>query len=313
MVWTWFSARRKPQVLQDRPTSSALQPELLRRIKAIHLRAGHVVDDLLAGEYVSAFKGRGMEFEEVREYVAGDDIRTIDWNVTARTGLPHVKQYREERELTMLLMVDVSHSGQFGTVKEEKLDVAARLAAVLAYSAISNNDKVGLIVFSDQVELYVPPKKGKGHVFRVIKEVLQHRPRKQRTDLGVALGFLNRVTRRKAVVFLLSDFQTEGYETALRVAASKHDLIAVQLRDPRELELPALGLLELEDAETGEAVTVDTGDREVLRRYRELAKKDQLGLTTFLRSVGVDHIDVRTDRSELDPVIRFFRMRERRR
>jgi len=313
VVWTWFSARRKPQVLQDRPTSSALQPELLRRIKAIHLRAGHVVDDLLAGEYVSAFKGRGMEFEEVREYVAGDDIRTIDWNVTARTGLPHVKQYREERELTMLLMVDVSHSGQFGTVKEEKLDVAARLAAVLAYSAISNNDKVGLIVFSDQVELYVPPKKGKGHVFRVIKEVLQHRPRKQRTDLGVALGFLNRVTRRKAVVFLLSDFQTEGYETALRVAASKHDLIAVQLRDPRELELPALGLLELEDAETGEAVTVDTGDREVLRRYRELAKKDQLGLTTFLRSVGVDHIDVRTDRSELDPVIRFFRMRERRR
>ncbi|OGQ94933.1 MAG: hypothetical protein A2284_18985 [Deltaproteobacteria bacterium RIFOXYA12_FULL_61_11] len=290
-----------------------MQPELLRRIKAIHLRAGHVVDDLLAGEYVSAFKGRGMEFEEVREYVAGDDIRTIDWNVTARTGLPHVKQYREERELTMLLMVDVSHSGQFGTVKEEKLDVAARLAAVLAYSAISNNDKVGLIVFSDQVELYVPPKKGKGHVFRVIKEVLQHRPRKQRTDLGVALGFLNRVTRRKAVVFLLSDFQTEGYETALRVAASKHDLIAVQLRDPRELELPALGLLELEDAETGEAVTVDTGDREVLRRYRELAKKDQLGLTTFLRSVGVDHIDVRTDRSELDPVIRFFRMRERRR
>ena len=215
----------------------------------------------MAGEYESAFRGRGMEFEEVREYQPGDDVRTIDWNVTARMGKPYIKLFREERELIVMLLVDISASGQFGTVKKLKKEVAAEVAALLAYTAIRNNDKVGLILFSDHVEKYVPPKKARGHGWRVIQEILSFEPQGRQTDIAQALDYLGRVVRKRCICFLLSDFLASGFEKPLRLSNKRHDVVAVSISDPREFELPKVGFVELEDAETGEDVLLDTNDR----------------------------------------------------
>jgi uncharacterized protein (DUF58 family) len=286
--------------------------EILQKIQKIHIRTSYLVNDMFAGEYESAFRGRGMEFEEVREYMPGDDIRDIDWNVTARMGHPYIKLYREERELTIMLLVDVSSSGLFGTVKQLKNELAAELASVLAFAAIKSNDKVGLVIFSDHVERYIPPKKGRSHVWRVIKEVLEHQPRSTGTDIGAALNYLNTVCRRRAVVFLISDFIARGYETALRITNKKHDVIAINITDPRERELPGVGMVALEDAETGETLLIDTTDEQVRKAYRLLAEeKFQQRLSTF-KAAHIDYIDIRTDMPYIDTLLKFFRMREKR-
>jgi uncharacterized protein (DUF58 family) len=286
--------------------------ELAKKIRFIQIHTSRAVNDVLAGEYHSVFKGRGMEFDEVREYAPGDDIRTIDWNVTARTGHPYVKRYVEERELTVMLVVDLSASGSFGTREKLKNEVAAELCALLAFSAIKNNDKVGLIVFTDHIELYIPPKKGVSHVLRVIRDLLNFEPRRSRTDVTQALDFLGRVTHRRAVVFLVSDFQAAGYEKRLRIAARRHDLIAVSLTDPREAKLPVAGLIELEDAESGECIVVDSGSAAVRRRYEALARERADKLAVSLRSMGIDQIPVVTGEDYVRDLVRFFRVRERR-
>ncbi len=289
-----------------------LSKELAKKIRFIQIYTAKAVNDVLAGEYHSVFKGRGMEFDEVREYAPGDDIRTIDWNVTARTGHPYVKRYVEERELTVLFVVDLSASGSFGTKRQLKNEVAAELCALLAFSAIKNNDKVGLIVFTDEIELYIPPKKGVSHVLRVIRDLLNFEPRRSRTDIKQALDFMGRVTPRRAVVFLVSDFQAAGYEKRLRVASRRHDLIAVALKDPRESTLPTAGLIELEDAETGERTLVDTGSAAVRRRYEALARERDDKLASAFRSMAIDQIPVVTGEDYVRDLVKFFRIRERR-
>jgi uncharacterized protein (DUF58 family) len=290
-----------------------ISPELARKIRYLEIYTRKAVNDILAGEYHSVFRGRGIEFEEVREYTPGDDVRTIDWNVTARMGHPYVKRYVEERELTVVFLVDLSASGAYGSADRFKNEVAAEVCALLAFSAIKNNDKVGLIVFTGGVELYIPPKKGASHVLRLIGELLNFRPRDRRTDIGGALDFLGRVAHRRAVVFLVSDFWDEGYEGRLRIAAKRHDLIAVSIIDPREMALPETGLVELEDAETGERVLIDCSSRAVRTRYQELARQREARLRELFHSAGVDRIRVVTGRDTVRDLVGFFRMRERRR
>ena len=286
--------------------------ELAKKIRFIQIHTKRAVNDVLAGEYHSVFKGRGMEFDEVREYSPGDEIRTIDWNVTARTGQPYVKRYVEERELTVLFVVDLSASGAFGTREKLKNEVAAELCALLAFSAIKNNDKVGLIIFTDIIELYIPPGKGTSHVLRLIRDLLNFKPHQTRTDIAQALDYLGRITHRKAVVFLVSDFLAEGYEKPLGIVARRHDLIAISITDPREKELPKVGLIELEDAETGETVVVDSGSAQVRRRYEASGRERDERLAESFRSSGVDHIPVMTGRDHVRDLVRFFRARERR-
>jgi uncharacterized protein (DUF58 family) len=258
------------------------------------------------------FRGAGIAFEEVREYQPGDDVRTIDWNVTARMGHPFVKRYREEREQTVILLVDVSGSQWFGTAARWKHEVAAELAALLAFSVVRNNDKVGAILFSDHVEHFVAPAKGTSHVLRLIRDVLYHEAAGRGTDIAAALGYLHRVTHRRAIVFLLSDFLAHGYEHALRIAARRHEVIAVRLADPRERVLPAGGLLDLEDTETGAHLTVDTGSPRFRRWFARAAQEGSRQLRQLCRSSGVDLIDVATDGRYVDPLVRFFLERERR-
>src|SRR5712692_9850753 len=248
-----------------------LPREIIRQVRRLQLRARRAVEDILGGEYHSVFRGTGMAFEEVREYQPGDDIRTIDWNVTARMGHPFIKRFIEERELTVMLLVDCSGSQQFGTQVQQKKEVIAELAAVLAFSAINNNDKVGLIAFTDRIERFVPPRKGSRHVLRLIRDVLFFQPTHRGTALHEALDYLNRILRRRSIVFLLSDFLDQGFEYALKRTARHHDLIAIRISDPREEELPAVGLLELEDAETGQRLLVDTGSRQVRAAYAAAA------------------------------------------
>jgi len=253
-----------------------------------------------------------MDFAEVREYQVGDDIRTIDWNVTARMGHPYVKVFEEERELTVVLLVDASSSGNFGSVERMKGEIATEICALLAFSAIRNNDKVGLIIFTDRIEKFVPPKKGKTHVLRVVRELLYHRPQGTGTDIAGALEYLSRVITRRSVVFLVSDFISSGYEKALRVANKKHDLIALTITDPREVSLPDVGFIELEDAETGEVVLVDTFSNEVRETFRQRASRDVEERARLFRAMNVDHVDIRTDQSYVEPLISFFRMRAKR-
>ena len=290
-----------------------LTREQLKAVRKIQIRTSHLVAELFAGQYQSAFKGRGMEFAEVRHYLPGDDVRTIDWNVTARTGVPHVKRFVEEREVTVMVLVDVSASTHFGTVRQFKQELAAEMAALFAFSAITNNDKVGLIIFSDRIEKAVRPGKGSRHVLRVIREILGCVPSGRATDIPLALQHLDRVTRRGCVAILLSDFLDGEPRRALKIASRRHDLVAVVLDDPRDAELPALGLVSFEDPETGARAVIDTGDRrlrEAFSRRQEAARqvRDRL-----LRSVDVDAITVRTDLPYVDALRRFFRTRERRR
>jgi uncharacterized protein (DUF58 family) len=287
--------------------------EILKKVKRIEIRTRNLVNTIFAGEYHSVFKGQGMAFAEVREYQVGDDIRTIDWNVTARMSDPYVKVFDEERELTVMLMVDASASGDFGTVEQMKGEVGVEICALLAFSAIQNNDRVGLIVFTDEVELFIPPKKGKKHVLRVIRELLYFRPKRRGTNLGVALEYLNRVTRRKSVAFLVSDFMADGYEKALRIANKRHDLVAIALSDPREVDLPDIGIVELEDAETGEGVLVDFGDSEVRRLFSNMAIETAQKRTQMFRKVGVDTVEIGMQEPYTEPLMRFFKRRAQKR
>src|SRR5229473_2070782 len=249
-----------------------LPQEVLLQIRRLQLKARRAVEDLLGGEYKSVFKGTGIAFEEVREYQPGDDIRAIDWNVTARIGHPFIKRFVEERELTVMLVVDCSGSNQFGTQSQQKRDVAAELAAMIAFTAISNNDKVGLIQFTDRVERFVPPRKGSRHVLRLIRDVLYYQPAHRGTSLKEGLDYVNRVLRRRAIIFLLSDFLDKGYDRSFKRTGRRHDLIALRITDPREMDLPAVGLLELEDAESGERLLLDTNSRVVREAYARSAR-----------------------------------------
>jgi uncharacterized protein (DUF58 family) len=287
--------------------------EVLRKVRRIQIITNRLVNDLFAGEYHSTFKGQGIEFEEVREYQPGDEVRLIDWNVTARMGRPFIKKFVEERELTVMLVVDMSSSEKFGTRGRFKNEYAAELCAVLAFSAIKNNDKVGLIIFTDEVEHYIPPKKGKRHVLRVIREVLYFKPRRKGTSIEAALKFLSSVTRRRTVTFLVSDFLAEGYERALQIANKRHDVIALTVQDPRERELPDVGMIEFEDAETAETLLVDTAVPSIRRDFGVLAAKDRGERDRKLREASVDIVSLETGRNYLDPLMRFFRLRERRR
>jgi uncharacterized protein (DUF58 family) len=289
-----------------------LTTEQLKAVRKFQIRTSHMVTDLFAGQYQSVFKGRGMEFAEVRLYQPGDEVRTIDWNVTARTGVPHVKRYSEERELTVMLLVDASASQYFGSVRQLKSTLATELGALLAFSAILNNDKVGLLIFTDRVELALPPRKGTHHVLRVIREVLSLRPQGRGTDIAAALEHLNRVTKRRCVVFILSDFLDPDCRQALRVASRRHDLIAVVLNDPREATLPAVGLVELEECETGARYVVDTNDQRVRDGFARRAAAARAARDRMLRTADVDTISVDTDRPYAEALLRFFRMRERR-
>jgi len=286
--------------------------EILKKVKRIEISTRGLVNEVFSGEYHSVFKGRGMEFAEVREYQIGDDIRNIDWNVSARSGSPYVKVFDEERELTVMLMVDVSASGSFGTTSQLKGEVAAELCAVLAFSAIKNNDKVGLMIFSDKIEKFIPPRKGKQHVLRVIREILYFKPEDAKTDLNIALEYLNRVIKRRSIVFIISDFLTENYEKALQVANKKHDIISIDIIDPREVELPNVGFLELEDAETGETVLIDTGSSEIRETFFSESQEERDKREKFFKSIGVDNINILTDRSYVEPITKFFRMRAKR-
>jgi len=284
----------------------------MQQIRRIQIRTSRVVNDVLAGQYESVFKGQGMEFKEVREYVAGDDVRMIDWNVTARTGHPHVKLLAEERELTVMLLVDASGSGRFGSVSRFKNELAAELCAVLAISAIKNNDKVGLIVFTNEVELYVPPSKGRQHVLRVIRDVLYFEPKGKRTNIPAALYFMNNVLKRRAVTFLVSDFMADNYEVPLRIANRRHDIIGVVVSDPREEILPNVGLVSVRDAESDTETLVDTGDLGVRKEYHRQARERIRLRDDMLKRTRVDTIPVSTDRPYVDEIYKFFRMRERR-
>jgi uncharacterized protein (DUF58 family) len=289
-----------------------LPREVLRQIRRLQLRARRAVEDLLGGEYHSVFKGSGIAFEEVRAYQPGDDIRAIDWNVTARMGQPFIKRFIEERELTVVLAVDCSASQLFGTRAQLKREVAAELAAVLAFSAISNNDRVGLLQFTDRVEHFVPPRKGIRHVLRLIRDVLFYEPTHRGTSLREGLDYLNRVLHRRAIVFLLSDFLDVGFERAFKRTGRRHDLIAVRISDPAEEELPAVGLVELEDAESGQRLLLDSDSLAVRSAFTAAAASRREALRRVAHSASTDLIEVSTDGNHLDALIHFFRVRERR-
>lgn len=290
-----------------------ISSELAAKIRTIRIYTNKAVNNVLGGEYESVFKGRGMEFDEVRAYQPGDDVRSIDWNVTARTGHPYVKQYIEERELTIFFLVDLSASGSFGSGQRSKNEVAAELCALLAFSAIKNNDKVGLIAFTDIVEMFIPPKKGTTHVLRLIREILGFSPERAGTDIASCLHFFGRISHKRAVAFLISDFIDQNFTLPMRLVARRHDLIAISIIDPREKELPSVGLIDLEDAETGERITVDCSSPEVRRSFAAAAASRFDGLQSQFANMGVDHIPVHTDQDYILDLVRFFRMRERRR
>lgn len=292
---------------------SAIPAESLKRIREIEIRTRKIVDNVFSGEYHTIFKGLGMEFSEVRQYQPGDDIRTMDWNVTARAGEPYVKVFREERELTLMLVVDVSASGAFGSHDSFKVEIAAELSAALAFSAIKNNDKVGLLAFTDRIERYIEPRKGRAHVLRLIRDIMFHQPEGFKGGIGPALEYLHRTQKKKAIVFLISDFIDEGFERQLTVTGKKHDLIAVRLDDPRERVLPNVGRMALSDAETGEIVVVNTSDYAVRTEYEQKQKKRRDRLEKIFRSSGVDQILIECEKPYYEPMIRFFRERERRR
>lgn len=295
--------------------------EILKKIRQIEIRTNRIVTETLAGAYHSVFKGQGMNFEEVREYQPGDDVRSIDWNVTARMNHPFIKKFVEERELTLMLIVDVSGSGLFGSRGQSKRELAAEIASVLAFSAIRNNDKVGLILFSDEVEKFIPPRKGRSHVLRVIREVLYFEPKRRGTDLNKALEFLMRVQPHKAVTVVVSDFLTEAgggrlpkaLQSALRQTNRKHDVVAVQITDRYELELPTLGRLILEDAETGEILEINTGRTSSRDAFALRQEKQIWELGRQFRSSGIDSIQLQTDESYSAALGKFFETRERRR
>ncbi len=285
---------------------------ILGKIRHLELRTKHLVEATFAGQYHSIFKGRGMNFEEVRQYQPGDEIRTIDWNVTARTGEAYVKKFTEERDLTVMLVVDLSASGAFGSRDMSKRELAAEVAAILAFCAIRNNDRAGLLLFTGEIELFVPPRKGRQHVLRLVREMLFHTPRQTGTDLRGALDYLNKVMPRRAVVFLISDFQAANYQKSFLTTHQRHDLVSLSIIDPAERELPAAGRFVIEDSETGEQFEIDLGNPKLRDRFREAAAvRDQRLHQFFLRN-GVDHIELETGRDYLPSLRTFFKNRMRR-
>ena len=295
--------------------------EIIKKIRRIEITTSRLVTDVFAGQYQSVFKGRGMEFDEVREYQIGDDVRSIDWNVTARTGRPYIKKFVEERELTVMVLMDMSMSCQFGSTEQLKSKLAAELAAVLSFSATKSNDKVGLIIFTDKIEKFIPPRKGLRHILRVIREVLYFKPEGRGTNIPAVLDYLNKVTKRKTISFLISDFFEDkrlsgglklNLKKALAIANKRHDLIAITLNDPREGELPSCGLLELEDAETREKALVDSSNRFVREKYKRDAFDRIKNREMLFKSIGVDYIDVATDKPYLQEIVKFFIKRRKR-
>ena len=286
--------------------------EILKKIRLIELRTRRLVNSIFAGQYHSVFNGRGMNFEEVREYAPGDEIRSIDWNVTARMNVPYIKKFTEERELTVMLLVDVSASGLFGSIELSKRELAAEVASILAFSAINNNDKVGLLLFSNEVELFIPPKKGRLHTLRLIREMLYFEPKGRGTNLAGALDYMNRVISRRSVVFMISDFMAPDFTKALTVTSRRHDLVAMPVTDPGESELPDVGIVTLEDAETGEQIDVNTSSRSVRRGLFELNEERLRALDRLLRSRRVDVVPLSTAEDYLIPLRAFFDQRERR-
>ena len=287
-------------------------PEILRQVKLIELRTRGLVNSLFTGEYRSTFKGQGMEFSEVREYQVGDEVRTIDWNVTARMRRPYVKRYIEERELTVMLAVDLSGSERFGTAKRFKSEIATELGAVLAMSAVRNNDRVGIMLFTDRVEHVVPPRKGRRHALRVIRDLLVHEPEGTGTDIGGAIEYMQRMLRHRAIIFLISDFMDASIERQLKLLVQVHDVIAVTMEDPSERTLPDVGLARFADPETGQTIAVDTSDPEVRAGYERAVQAETDARRKLLRRLAIDEIAVRTDREYIDPLLKFFRTRETR-
>ena len=286
--------------------------QILKKVKKIEIHTRGLVNDLFSGEYHSVFKGRGMTFSEVREYQPGDDIRLIDWNVTARTGAPFVKIFEEERELTVFILVDISGSGNFGSLDQLKRDFASEIAAVLGFSAIKNNDKVGLILFSDEIEKFLVPKKGKSHVLRVIRELLYTKPKSRRTSIKKALDYLLNVAKRKSVVFLISDFLDDHYWSSLKVVNRKHDLIGIRLYDPAEIKPPNLGLTKVKDSESGESFWVDTSDNNIMDELERTNHLNQDKLNSKSKKIGFDLITISIEKDFVEPILSFFKMRERR-
>jgi len=289
-----------------------LPKEIIAKIRRIEIRTGRLVNELFAGQYESVFKGRGMEFDEVREYLPGDDVRAIDWNVTARTGHPFVKKFIEERELNIMLLVDCSASQRFGTRSQTKAEMAAEMAGVLAYTAIKNNDRIGALLFTAQVEKFIPPAKGTTHLSRILRDVLYHEPQSRGTDFNPALEFLNDVIKRRSIVFLISDFHAPDFNKALGITNRRHDVIAIELLDPRENDLPSVPDLALEGLEQDRGRLVRTGSSSVRNAYRQWVEARRERRHEALRRIGVDFIEIRTDRSYVEPLMAFFRNRARR-
>ena len=289
-----------------------ISQELIKKIRQIQIYTSRMVDASFAGQYESVFKGRGMQFDEVREYTPGDDIRTIDWNVTARTGKPYIKRFVEEREMTVIFVVDLSASGDFGTVNKAKNELAAEFCAVLAFAAAKNNDKVGLLVFTNRIELYIPPKKGVSHMLRLIRELMYFKMPKRRTNIPQALDYLARVVRKRATVFLVSDFIETDFKKPLSLLNKRHDVIAAVVRDKAEITLPGVGLIEFTDAETGEVILVDTSSRKFRNQYSDTTALRFEELKNMLRTINVDCISISTDKPYIQDLVRFFHMRHRR-
>lgn len=286
--------------------------ELIKKVRKIEIKTRGLSKHIFSGEYHSAFKGRGMAFSEVREYQFGDDIRNIDWNVTARFNHPYIKVFEEERELSVILLVDISASGSFGTVTQFKKDLITELCAVLSFSALQNNDKIGLILFSDKIEKFIPLKKGRYHVLRIIRELLEFKPESNRTDISIALRYLINVIKKRGIVFILSDFISKDFEEPLKIASKKHDTIAINIFDQRESELPNVGLIYAQDNETGELVWIDTSSVAVREKHKQWWLNHQKKLDDTFNFNSVDSIRIRTDQSYVTPLINFFRQREKR-
>ena len=306
-------SRAVSQTKNQDQSSQPISPELLRKVRLLELRTRLQVHDMFGGQYHSVFKGQGMDFAEVRQYFPGDDVRNIDWNVSARMGHPFVKVYKEERELTVMLLVDVSASNEYGTVTSLKREVAAELTALFALCALTNNDKVGLLLFTDQIEHFVAPKKGRRHVLRLIRDVLVFKPKSRGTAINTAVEYALHAMRKRSVVFLISDFVDKGYEKAVRVAGRKHDLIAIELYDPREREIPPVGLVPLRDPETDRIIWVDTSSKAFRKNFAAETKRRADVRNAFFKSISIDRIELPIDQPYFSPLIKFFRARVRRR
>jgi len=286
--------------------------EILKRVRKIEIKTRGLSNQLFSGHYHSVFKGRGMAFTEVREYQYGDDIRSIDWNVTARLNHPYIKVFEEERELTVVLVVDVSGSNEFGTQKQFKAETIAEIAAVLAFSAIQNNDKVGVIFFSDRIEKFIPPKKGTSHILRIIRELIDFRPQSRKTSIAEALRYLTNAIKKRSIVFLLTDFMDQHYEDALKIAGKKHDMVCIRICDPRESELPNIGMVRVRDAETGRTGWMDSGSPVIRSQYMSWYREKEQMLNGFFQRNGIDHVVIRTGEDYVKPLINLFKQREAR-